>query len=128
MANIPADLLYSTEHEWVRLEGKVATVGVTDYAQEQLTDIVFVELPEIGRVVKSGEAVAVLESVKSVSDVYAPTTGEISAINEELENHPERINEDAFGEGWIYKMKTTSSSLPGLMDAKAYEAYLKEQG
>jgi len=128
MANIPADLLYSTEHEWVRLEGKTATIGVTDYAQEQLTDIVFVELPEIGRIVKSGEAVAVLESVKSVSDVYAPTTGEITGINEELENHPERINEDAFGEGWIYKMKTTSNSLPGLMDAAAYEAFLKEQG
>ena len=127
MANIPADLMYSTEHEWVKLEGNVATVGVTDYAQEQLTDIVFVELPEIGRVVKSGEAVAVLESVKSVSDVYSPTTGEISGINEELENHPERINEDPFGEGWVFKLKTTATSFPGMMDASAYEAYLKDQ-
>jgi len=127
MANIPAELMYSDQHEWVRLDGDIATVGVTDFAQEQLTDIVFVELPEVGLRVKVGEAVAVLESVKSVSDVYAPTTGEIIEINEELENHPERINEDAFGEGWIYKLKVASTGLPGMMDAAAYEKFLSEQ-
>ena len=127
MANIPTELMYSDQHEWVRLEGNIATVGVTDFAQEQLTDIVFVELPEVGLRVKSGEAIAVLESVKSVSDVYAPTTGEIVEINETLEDHPERINEDAFGEGWIFKLKIASSGLPGLMDAAAYEEFLKTQ-
>jgi glycine cleavage system H protein len=122
--NIPAELKYSKDHEWVRLEGNMATVGITDFAQDQLTDIVFVELPDVGRAVKAGEAVAVLESVKSVSDVFAPLTGQVVAVNEELQTHPERVNESPYGEGWIFRLKTPTGSAAGLLDAAAYQAHL----
>ncbi len=127
MANIPPDLKYTDQHEWLKIEDGVATVGITDYAQEQLTDIVFVELPEVGLLVKPGEGLAVLESVKSVADVYAPLGGEVVAVNDGLEDHPEWINEDAFGEGWIYKLKLNTPDPSGLLDAAGYEAFLAEQ-
>jgi glycine cleavage system H protein len=124
---IPADLKFSKEHEWVRLEAGVATVGISDYAQEQLTDIVFVELPEVGRQVKAGEATAVLESVKSVSDVYSPLAGEIVAVNTELEQHPERVNESPYDAGWLFKLKTAASDAAALMDSAGYQAFLDSQ-
>ena len=124
----PSSLKYSKEHEWVRVEGDTATIGITDFAQEQLTDIVFVELPEVGRKVDAGEAVAVVESVKSVSDVYSPVAGEVSAVNKELEAHPEKVNEDPFGSGWILRLRVAKPDLSALMDAAAYQKFVDEQG
>jgi len=124
---IPADLKYSKEHEWVRMEGGTATVGITDFAQDQLTDIVFVELPEVGRKVQAGDATAVLESVKSVSDVYAPLAGEITEVNKALEAHPEYVNESPYGTGWLFKLKAAGKLPADLMDAAAYQTYLEHQ-
>ena len=123
----PENLKYSKEHEWVRVEGDTATIGITDFAQEQLTDIVFVELPEVGRKVDAGEAVAVVESVKSVSDIYSPVAGEVSAVNKELEAHPEKVNEDPFGAGWILRLRVAKADLSALMDAAAYQKFVDEQ-
>lgn len=125
----PTDRKYSKEHEWVRDNGDdTVTLGITDYAQEMLTDIVFVELPAIGKKVKQMEPVAVVESVKSVSDVFAPVSGEVIEVNLILENRPELINQDAFGEGWIAKMKMNKpEELKGLMDAAGYETMIKEE-
>jgi glycine cleavage system H protein len=125
----PTDRKYSKEHEWVRDQGDdTVTLGITDYAQEMLTDIVFVELPAIGKKVKQMEPVAVVESVKSVSDVFAPVSGEVIEVNLILENRPELINQDAFGEGWIAKMKMNKpEELKGLMDAVGYEAMIREE-
>jgi len=123
MAN-PNDRKYSKEHEWALADGDTVTVGISDYAQEQLTDIVFVELPEVGQQVKVGDAVAVLESVKSVADVYAPCDGEVAEVNGNLEDHPEQVNEDAYGEGWIFRLKVSGADLSGLMDAEAYQQFV----
>jgi glycine cleavage system H protein len=120
----PADRKYTPEHEWVKTDKGVVTLGVTQYAQEQLTDIVFVELPDIGRRVKSGESIAVLESVKSVSDVFSPVTGSVVAVNEELVSHPEKVNESPYEEGWIVKVKAPTVDLSKLMDAAAYDAFV----
>ncbi len=120
----PADRKYTQEHEWVKADKDVVTLGVTQYAQEQLTDIVFVELPDIGRRVKAGESIAVLESVKSVSDVFSPVTGAVLAVNEELVNHPEKVNESPYEEGWIAKVKAPAVDLSKLMDAAAYDAFV----
>lgn len=120
----PTDRKYSDEHEWVLVEGDTATIGITDYAQEKLTDVVFVELPELGRSVSKGDGVAVLESVKSVADVYAPCDGEVSEANDALADSPEKINEDAFGAGWIFKLKVSNPDLSGLMDADAYQQFI----
>lgn len=119
----PNDRNYSEDHEWVKVEDDTATIGISDYAQEKLTDVVFVELPEVGRNVKVGESVAVLESVKSVADVYTPVTGEIIDVNTNLEDHPELINDDAFGDGWILKISVSSPNLSSLLDADGYQAY-----
>jgi len=124
----PADLKYTRDHEWVRLQGGTAVVGITDYAQEQLTDIVFVELPEVGKKVKPGDNLAVVESVKSVSDVYSPVEGEVSEVNSALEKSPEKVNESPFGDGWIAKLKVANPDLSALMDAAAYEKFLAQQG
>ena len=102
---VPSDLLYTKEHEWVRLEGETATVGITDYAQDQLGDIVYVELPEVGRKVKRMEAVATVEAVKTAADVYAPLSGEVVDVNGELEGSPELLNRDPYGKGWMFKLK-----------------------
>jgi glycine cleavage system H protein len=123
---IPGDLKYSKDHEWVRIEGDTATFGITDHAQEALGDIVFVELPEIGRNISRGEGFAVVESVKAVSDVYAPLAGEVTGVNEALESAPEKINADPYGEGWIARVKLADTDTAHLMDAAAYEAFLAE--
>jgi len=122
---IPADLKYTKEHEWVRIEGDTATFGISDHAQEALGDIVFVELPEIGRTVDAGEAYAVVESVKAVSDVYAPVGGEIIAVNEELEGEPEKVNTDSYGSGWIAKIKIGDGQVELLNDDE-YTTFLEE--
>jgi glycine cleavage system H protein len=125
----PTDRLYSRDHEWVKDNGDgTAIIGISDYAQEMLTDIVFVELPPIGKKVAKSESVAVVESVKSVSDVYAPVSGEIIDNNKRLENTPELINQDAFGEGWIAKMRLSDASeLKLLLSAADYEQFVKEE-
>ena len=125
----PTDRKYSKEHEWALDHGNgTATVGITDYAQEMLTDIVFVELPAVGKKVEQGAPLAVVESVKSVSDVYAPVGGEVIAMNLPLESRPELINQDAFGEGWIAKLKMDKpAELNSLMDAAAYDALIQEE-
>ena len=124
---IPADLKYTKDHEWLRLEGDTATVGITHFAQDQLTDIVFVELPEVGRQVKPGDATAVLESVKSVADVFAPLAGEITDVNKVLEQHPEYVNESPYENGWIFKIKIDGADTSQLLDAQAYQAFLDSQ-
>ncbi len=124
---IPAELKYTKEHEWLCLEGDEAVFGISDHAQEALGDIVFVELPEVSRSFEAEESIAIVESVKAVSDVYAPAAGEIIAVNEALETSPELVNKDPYGEGWIARMRLSDpGGLPGLMDAEAYAAYLEE--
>lgn len=118
-----AKIFFTEDHEWLSVEDGVATVGITNHAQEQLGDLVFVELPELERVVEKGEAIVVVESVKAASDVYAPINGEVIAINEELEGNPALVNSAAEGEGWLWKMKISDESqLEGLLDAAAYQA------
>lgn len=122
----PTDRRYTKEHEWVIDNGDgTVTIGITDHAQELLTDVVFVELPEVGKQVKQMEPVAVVESVKSVSDVYSPVTGEVSEANHKLEQNPELINHDPYGKGWIAKLKMAQpEELQALLDASAYEAFI----
>jgi glycine cleavage system H protein len=120
---------YTKEHEWVRVEGDAATVGITDYAQQQLGDVVFVELPPVGRQVEKGGELAVVESVKAASEVYAPISGEVVAVNEALESEPAKVNADAAGEGWFVKLKSFHpSQLDELMDETAYRKFVEELG
>lgn len=120
----PDDFKYSKDHEWVKIENGVAIVGITDFAQQQLTDIVFVELPKIGKEVEKGKPFAVVESVKSVSDVFAPISGNVVEANSELESNSALINQDAFGKGWIAKINPKNlSELDSLMNSKQYEEY-----
>jgi len=122
----PEDRKYSKKHEWVKLEQGIATVGVTDYAQHALTDIVFVELPEKGKQVEQSKGMCVVESVKSVSDVYAPVSGEIVEANKGLESHPELVNQDPFEKGWIAKIKVKDEKeLESLMTTEQYTEFLK---
>ena len=126
MSNIPVDLKYTKSHEWVRMndDGSV-TVGISDSAQDQLGDMVFIEVPEAGQSVTAEEACAVVESVKAASDVYAPVSGEVVETNESLADSPETVNQDAYGEGWIFRIQPSdASALDALMDADAYAAYL----
>ena len=119
---VPEDFFYSKSHEWVSLEGEIATVGITDFAQSQLSDLPFVEFPEVGAAFEAGDEAAVVESVKAAADVYAPIAGEIVEINPALEDAPETINADAFGAGWLFKLKMKDESeLDVLMDANSYE-------
>jgi glycine cleavage system H protein len=116
---------FTEDHEWIRVEGGVATIGITDYAQEQLGDIVFVELPEIGRKLAKGDTAVVVESVKAASDVYAPVDGEITEANEALSADPALVNSAAAGDGWLWKMKLADESqLNGLMDEAAYNSHI----
>ncbi|MCK1272009.1 glycine cleavage system H protein [Bradyrhizobium sp. GM2.2] len=116
--------LYTSDHEWLAIDGDVATVGITDYAQSQLGDVVFVELPKLGRVLKKAEAAAVVESVKAASDVYAPVSGEVLETNPELASEPALVNSDAQGNAWFFKIKMADKSeLGGLMDEAAYKAH-----
>jgi glycine cleavage system H protein len=119
--NVPADLKYAKSHEWVRLEGGNATIGITDHAQHELTDVVFVELPPTGRTVAAGEACAVVESVKTASDIYSPLSGEVVAINPELAKHPELVNSEPYKGGWFFKLKLTQpSEAERLLNAESY--------
>ncbi|MFD1858531.1 glycine cleavage system protein GcvH [Aeromicrobium camelliae] len=120
---IPEDLYYSREHEWVRLDGDVAVIGITDFAQDQLGDIVFVDLPDSGEAVQAGAVVGELESTKSVSDVFSPVDGEVVERNDALETTPEVINSDPYGEGWLLKVKVSGDATEGLLDAAAYGAH-----
>ncbi|KAF7771930.1 glycine cleavage system protein H [Pseudoalteromonas citrea] len=128
MSNIPSELKYASSHEWVRAEGDgTYTVGITEHAQELLGDMVFVELPEVGDEVDAGEDCAVAESVKAASDIYAPITGEIVAINEDLEDSPETVNNDAFGDGWLFRVKASDEAeLGNLLDAEGYANSIDE--
>jgi glycine cleavage system H protein len=122
-----SDLRYSEEHEWVSVEGNVATVGISDFAQEQLGDVVFVELPEVGAAISAGDQVAVVESVKAASEVFSPVSGEVVEINDVIVEEPAGVNGDAEGDGWFFKIKLTDpSEIDDLMDAKAYAAFVKE--
>lgn len=118
----PAELKYSKEHEWVRLEGDVAVIGITEFAQDELGDIVYVEQPKVGDVVKQNEQFGVVESVKTVSDLYSPVSGEVVEINEDVTGSPEQINKDPYGNGWIIKVKTSDpADLDSLLTADAYK-------
>ena len=123
--NIPADLHYNNSHEWLRLEGDIATVGITDHAQAELTDVVFVELPIVGKTVDAGDPTAVVESVKAAIDIYAPLSGEVVAGNAEVEADPALVNTDPYGRGWIFKIRLTDpAAVSRLMDAAAYQAMI----
>ncbi|MEG3127422.1 glycine cleavage system protein GcvH [Pantoea cypripedii] len=128
MSNVPKELKYKDSHEWVRKEADgTFTVGITEHAQELLGDMVFVDLPEVGRVVEAGEDCAVAESVKAASDIYAPLSGEIIEINEELAGSPELINSDPYSDGWLFKIKASDESeLHSMLDADAYKASIDE--
>ena len=124
----PEDLKFSKEHEWVLVEGNVATVGITDYAQDQLGDIVFVELPGVGDKVSKEDAFGVVESVKAVSDIYAPVSGKVVEVNDDLPENPEMLNEDAYGDGWIIKIEMNDpEEIQDLMTATEYEEYVAEE-
>jgi len=124
-----ADIKYTEEHEWIRVEGDVGTIGITSYAQEQLGDVVFVDLPQAGRTVAKGEACAVVESVKAASDIYAPVSGEIVEANAALADAPGDVNAEPLGKGWFFKVRLSDKGeLDGLMDAAAYEAFVKSLG
>jgi len=124
--NIPQELRYTKDHEWTKVDGDTVTIGVSEFAIEQLGDITLVELPEEGSAVKAGEAIGVIESVKAVSDLYAPISGTIKAINDKLEDAPEMVNEDPYGEGWMLKIVAENpKELEGLFDAAAYKAHLE---
>jgi glycine cleavage system H protein len=128
MANFPADLKYTKEHEWIKIDGKVAIVGVTDYAAEQLGDVVLVELPQPDAEITKDDAFGVIESVKSVSDIFAPISGKVREVNETLLETPGIVNEDPYGEGWIIKIDIgDSTELGELMGAKEYAAFLSEE-
>ncbi len=125
MANVPADLKYAKSHEWVRVSGGVATVGITDHAQHELTDVVFVELPEVGRKIKAGDACAVVESVKTASDVYSPVSGEVAEVNRAVVEDPALVNSEPYDEGWFYKIKLSNpDEMEALMGPEQYQAQI----
>ena len=127
MSKFPDDVKYTSTHEWVRVEGDLARVGISDFAQHELGDVVFVELPDVARKVTQGEAVAVVESVKAASDVFAPITGEVVETNNDIVGQPALVNEDAEGKAWFFKLKVANAAeLDALMDRAAYEAFVKE--
>ena len=121
----PSDLKYSTSHEWVRLDGDIATCGITHHAQDALGDVVFVDMPEVGDDVSKGEGAAEIESVKAVSDIYSPVSGEVVEINEAIEDGPETVNTDPYGAGWLFKVRiSTPEEVAGMLDADGYESQL----
>lgn len=124
----PQDRLYSKTHEWVKIDDGVATIGITRYAQEQLGDVVFVELPEAGRNVATDEVIGTIESVKAVSDLFAPVAGEVLEGNGDLDSQPELINNDPYDGGWLIRLKVAADAGTGLMDAAAYEAFVAAEG
>ena len=124
--NIPTELKYLKTHEWLRLEGDVATVGITYFAQDQLGDVVFVELPTVGKTIKAGDASAVVESVKTASDIYSPVSGEVIEVNSSLGDEPEKINSGPYGDGFLFKVRVTGTS-SDLLDAAAYQAVAESE-
>ena len=125
--NIPENLKYTNEHEWIRVEGDVAYVGITDYAQEQLGDIVFVDIQAEGETLETGEAFGTIEVVKTISDLFMPVAGEVLEQNEALADQPELVNKDPYGEGWIIKVKPAADAdFDSLLDAEAYKAIINE--
>jgi len=127
MTNVPADLKYAKSHEWVRVAGDTATVGITDHAQHELTDVVFVELPATGRQVKAGEACAVVESVKTASDIYSPVSGAVIEINGAVVDNPALVNSDPYGSGWFYKIKLINrTELDALLSPESYKAQIEQ--
>ncbi len=123
--SVPEELQYTRSHEWVRTEGDTATIGITDHAQDELGDIVFVELPEVGATFDAGDSFGTVESVKAVSDLYTPVGGEVVEVNEALSESPEKINEDPYGEGWIVKIQVSGEA--DLLSASDYEQFLEEE-
>ena len=127
MSNIPEELKYTKSHEWVRVDNDMVTIGITDHAQGELTDIVYVELPEVGRKLAKGEQCAVVESVKTASDIYVPLGGEVLEVNTALESAPELVNEDSYKRGWFFKLKPAESLDPStLLDSSSYAAEIGE--
>jgi glycine cleavage system H protein len=127
--NLPEDLRYTREHEWARLKGSRVVVGITQFAQDQLGDIVYVELPDVGDPVKKGESFGVVESTKAVSELFSPVTGKVVEVNDPLSDAPETINEDPYEEGWLIQVELADpKEFEGLMDAAAYKAFVEEQG
>ncbi|HEU5125361.1 MAG TPA: glycine cleavage system protein GcvH [Verrucomicrobiae bacterium] len=125
MSNVPSDLKYAKSHEWVRVSGDTATVGITDHAQHELTDVVFVELPESGRNVKAGEGCAVVESVKTASDIYSPISGEVIEINKTVVENPALVNTDPYNGGWLFKLRLANAGeLDALMNPQDYQAQI----
>ena len=126
-SKVPSDLKYAKSHEWVRVKGDVATVGITDHAQHELTDVVFVELPPVGRNVKAGEACAVVESVKTASDIYSPVSGEVTAVNQKAVDTPALVNDKPYDDGWFFQVKLSDpKELDALMNDAAYKAQIGE--
>ena len=124
-SNVPTDLRFSKSHEWVRVNGDIATIGITDHAQHELTDVVFVELPNVGRKVKSGEACAVVESVKTASDIYSPVSGDVVGVNKSAVDNPALVNTAPFGEGWFFQVKLSNAAeVEGLLTPEAYRAQI----
>ncbi len=123
--NFPQELKYTSDHEWIRLEGDIAYVGITDYAQDQLGDIVFVDIPSVGETLDANEAFGTIEVVKTISDLFLPVAGEVLEANPNIEENPELVNKDPYGEGWLIKMKPEKlSSIDDLLDAEAYKALI----
>ncbi len=126
MSNVPADLKYAKSHEWARVAGDLATVGITDHAQHELTDVVFVELPAVGRKVKAGESCAVVESVKTASDIYSPVSGEITEVNRAVVDNPALVNSAPYGDGWFFKLRLANpAELAALLPPDQYAAQIK---
>ena len=130
MSSIPSELRYASSHEWVQIEdGGVVAIGITDHAQQLLGDVVFVELPEVGTALAAGDEVGVVESVKAASDIYAPVSGEVVAVNEDLDEAPETVNSEPYTDGWIFKLKLSDDSeLKNLLDADGYAAVVEAEG
>ena len=124
--SVPEELQYTRSHEWVRTEGDNATIGITDHAQDELGDVVFVELPEVGATLDAGDSFGTVESVKAVSDLYTPVGGEVIEVNEALDSSPEKINEDPYGEGWIVKLRVSDEGAD-FLSASDYEQFLEEE-
>lgn len=125
MTNIPSDLKYAKSHEWVRVNGDTATVGITDHAQHELTDVVFVELPEVNRQAKAGEACAVVESVKTASDIYSPVSGQVVEVNKAVVDNPALVNTDPYGGGWFFKIKLSQpGEVNSLLSPEQYKAQI----
>jgi glycine cleavage system H protein len=127
MSNIPEQLRYATSHEWIKVDGDIGTVGISDHAQQELSDVVYVDLPKVGAKIAAGAVVAVVESVKAASDIYSPASGEVIEVNADLVKKPELVNQDPYGAAWLYKIKLSNSAELGVLkDAAAYKALIGE--